>query len=467
MFILTLAIFLINFQTLDACPALCNCHDQAVYCNVQKVLTKEDIEIIGPKIPLNTIALTINQYASEDLSLKAFPVLPLLKELNIGYSNLSKVPNELSRKLPALSSLTLRRNKITRVSGKDFLGLRNLKDLRIFQNPLEEVSVDTFSDLLNLTYIDLQGNRLTSLDVRTFAGLEKLTIIDLTKNLIQSIPEYTFSSQKSLVELRLENNKIKKLFPTSFAGLSKLSVLYLNRNEINKLPHGLFNVFDNSKLIFYMNHNKIEKVPNELFRDGQVINIFGIANNKLSDIADKAFAETTFTTGLDLSSNNIKSIPPNAFRRTSISILALANNPLNCNCDFYKLLDVIQQGNKATNFMGSCHLPTSLAGLSISNSSAIKESQCTICDFNSTCLNSAHCVPLGGKSFTCKCLDGYKGDICQTKMKRNGQKELVFPLVGAFLALIFVIAIIFCIHWYMRRSLVGNRLQKEYSSINT
>ncbi|XP_057316006.1 slit homolog 3 protein-like [Hydractinia symbiolongicarpus] len=347
--------------------------------------------------------------------------------------------------MPALTSLSIYESKIEVVTKEDFVGLQKLKRLELRENGLKKIEDMAFSELPNLIYLNLE------------------------KNLIQSIPEYTFASNSSLLRLKLRRNKINHLFSNSFDGLRKLTFLELEENKIENLPTGLFSALSSSNLMIQLNNNKIKKIPNGLFSNQASLYSILVNENEVSEIGDKAFVGITFTDGIDLSSNKIISISASVFEKASVPAMLLAKNPLKCDCGFYKMLAVIQESSKKPMLRGTCSLPVMLSGLPISNSSAIRQSQCSACHLNATCMNNGRCVSFSMTNYTCECTDGFKGERCQTKISSTfkGVKELVLPLVGAFLAIIFVILVIAFFHWYIRRSAVGNRSQKNYSAINT
>lgn len=469
MYVFTMAIIGIILHTVNSCPTLCRCYAKTVYCNIQKILTEADIDAIGPNIPLDSLSLSIKNYVADELVVRSFPILTKLNQFYVTNSNISKIPKELSKKMPALISLSIYESKIEVVTKEDFVGLQKLQRLGLGHNGLKRIEDMAFSELPNLVSINVRQNNITSFSAKTFQGPEQLIYLNLEKNLIQSIPEYTFASHSSLGKLELGRNKIKHLFSNSFDGLTKLELLDLEENKIANLPTGLFSALSGSTLIIKLNNNKIKKIPNGLFSNQASLYAIMVNKNEVSEIGDKAFVGITLTAGIDLSSNKIISISASVFEKASVPGMLLAKNPLKCDCGFYKMLAVIQESSKKLVLIGTCSLPVTLSGLPISNSSAIKQSQCSACHLNATCMNNGRCVSFSMTNYTCECMDGFKGERCQTKISSTsskGVKELALPLVGAFLAIIFVILVIVFVHWYIRRSAVGNRSQKNYSTIN-
>ena len=160
-------------------------------------------------------------------------------------------------------------------------------------------------------------------------------------------------------------------------------------------------------------YNSISEIPNGLFGIKEDISLLELSNNKISKIADKAFQNSNIKGSLLLNYNRLKYIPLTAFYNMKFGALYLRNNPLVCDCDFYKFLMLKQTGR----IFGSCASPLTLATKALTDIRKLKSEVCTICDFNSTCYDNAVCSPLNETAFKCNCSENYEGKNCEIKKK--------------------------------------------------
>lgn len=284
--------------------------------------------------------------------LENFSSLPQLTLFRISYSNLSKVPTDLPRKMPSLTWLSFLTTDISVLESKQFVGLDQLVNLHIERGKLKIIRDGAFSALRKMKELRLLGNELTTLSTKTFNGIEKLEKLDVGYNKITTIQDSAFYNLKRLTEIQLSNNKIK-----------------------------YFSTFQSPKALSQGSLNK--------------------------------------------------TILP------SLRLLDLDDNPLDCDCELYKLIERIGNKKQNVDLYGSCKTPAPLAGLTINNYLRIKESQCTICDLSLPCLNNAQCIPHNKTNFSCNCTQNYMGDKCETKVNMS------------LSTLVIVVILVFFIYWYI------------------
>ncbi|XP_058923760.1 transforming growth factor beta activator LRRC32 isoform X1 [Kogia breviceps] len=160
--------------------------------------------------------------------------LPHLMSLDLsGNSLYSGLAERLLAEAPALRSLSLAENSLTRLSRHTFWGTPALERLDLHSNVLMDIEDGAFEALPHLAHLNLSRNSLTCI---SDFSLQQLRVLDLSCNSIeafQTAPEPR--AQYQLAWLDLRENKL-----LHFPDLAALpSLVYLNvSNNLIRLPAG-------------------------------------------------------------------------------------------------------------------------------------------------------------------------------------------------------------------------------------
>ncbi|XP_037540757.1 toll-like receptor 9, partial [Nematolebias whitei] len=246
-----------------------------------KVLDLQNNCIVNIVAPLNTPNLEVlllsyncfyanpcNQslYVNETV----FRKLPKLKNLTLGYDNLTVVPKWLP---PSLEVLDLRENIITEVPEGAFASLINLKYLNLEWNcqrcdhaarpcfpcpqnmPLKLHTNSLYSENSSIVFLSLRGNSLKKFPTGLFTPLKKLKGLDISDNLLAyEMQNGTFFGElTSLIWISLiYNYEPLKTFPKlnlspSIGNISSLQYLLLSGNFFHMLSEESFEVLSKLK----------------------------------------------------------------------------------------------------------------------------------------------------------------------------------------------------------------------------
>ncbi|XP_034042485.1 toll-like receptor 8 [Thalassophryne amazonica] len=179
----------------------------------------------------------------------SFAVMTKLKELNLAFNNLTRVPKGLPS---SLHQLVLAMNRIPHIYKDDFSGLPNLKELKIQGNcprcqtapfpcvPCQNTSLyihpNAFAGLNELKTLNLGGNSLKTLQTSWFKSLTQLKELYLEFNLLRDaiVGEAPFFSYLGSVEkMDLSFNFLPHSYPATinisknFSKLVSLRTLHL------------------------------------------------------------------------------------------------------------------------------------------------------------------------------------------------------------------------------------------------
>uniref|UniRef100_A0A3Q1FAA0 Toll-like receptor 9 n=1 Tax=Acanthochromis polyacanthus TaxID=80966 RepID=A0A3Q1FAA0_9TELE len=222
-------------------------------------------------------------YQSFEISQTVFRGLPKLKNLTLGYNNLTAIPKGLP---PSLESLDLRENTITEVLEGAFANLTALRSLNLEWNcqrcdhaarpcfpcpnnlPLHLHPNAFYAENSSITYLSLRGNSLKTFPEGLFRPLKSLERLDLSDNLLAyAIQTGTFFGElKGLKWISLiYNYEPQRTFPElilspHISNISGLQYLLLSGNFFHTLSKESLKVLSNlpnlAKLELRMNFIK-------------------------------------------------------------------------------------------------------------------------------------------------------------------------------------------------------------------
>ncbi|KAF7210655.1 toll-like receptor 9 [Nothobranchius furzeri] len=241
-----------------------------------QILDLQNNHIFNIFVPLNTpilevLLLTKNCFYANPcnqslfINETVFRELPKLKNLTLGYDNLTAVPKWLP---PSLELLDLRENTITEVPEKAFAYLTNLKSLNMEWNcqrcdhaarpcfpcpqnlPLKLHPNSFYCENSSLLYLSLRGNSLKTFPEGLFTPLKNLKRLDISDNLLSyAIRNGTFFRElTNLTWISLiYNYEPLKTFPelvlSPYIGnISGLEAILLSGNFFHTIPDKTFEV---------------------------------------------------------------------------------------------------------------------------------------------------------------------------------------------------------------------------------
>lgn len=311
-------------------------------CYVIELITLERGEPLNFTVKSNTVS---------NITAVLF-VPPGVIQLNITF-----VPSELFVIFPRLKKLELRA-KIDTLNATDFTNATHLQHLTL-NNQISVVPTRIFSLARNLTSITLSKNRITRIEDHAFDGLDKLEQLVLGKNLLTSLNRLAFAGLPKLNFLNLRDNDIESIEDGTFA-LPNLGELTLSKNRLKTLSD---RIFDGAPLLrnIAIDNNNLEQIGQSMTNLPNATRIV-LYQNKISDIDIMALARLPELTtlwlresGFSFGNRSLDQFETVSFD-SKVTYLDISANNLNDKDDF-KRLTIFKQlktlmldGNKYTEF---------------------------------------------------------------------------------------------------------------------
>lgn len=231
------------------------------------------IELIELESADEQLEFTVKSNVVENITAVSF-VPPGQIQLNITF-----VPTALFTIFPKLKKLELQA-RIEALNASDFTNATHLQHLTL-NNQIEVLPTRIFALAQNLTSITLSKNRISRIEDYAFDGLEHLEQLMLGKNLLRSLNRLAFAGLPKLNFLNLRDNDIETIEDGTFA-LPNLGELTLSKNKLKTLSD---HIFDGASLLrnIAIDNNELEQVGHSLHNLPKATRIV-LFQNKIHDL---------------------------------------------------------------------------------------------------------------------------------------------------------------------------------------
>ncbi|XP_068249982.1 leucine-rich repeat neuronal protein 3-like isoform X2 [Palaemon carinicauda] len=340
--------------------------------------------------------------------------IPDLTPNNISYPWILNFDNNLIQEVSvfprqdSLLSLTLRRNRITKINDGAFQNLVQLKELYLQKNLLtgDMITNNVFKGLYNRTVqeplglevLDLGYNNITSINKNAFVHLRSLKKLLLPHNPIKDISFSTAVAINELVnlqELDLSQTGINRLPDHFLTDLRNLQVLILAGNNFNTVPEEV-NYAQNLRLL-NLNANPIisltlgdfqerlntlrileisampdlRNVGARTFSNLKSLEILKMSDCPALEVIDsQAFyvmdGDELALKEIHIQDNQLKALSKDMLQWLDLQLVDIQNNPWNCDCQFRwvaeKLIPDLERKNPELTLSILCAYPANVRG---------------------------------------------------------------------------------------------------------
>ncbi|KAF2899938.1 hypothetical protein ILUMI_06245 [Ignelater luminosus] len=315
--------------------------------DVVRKLMMKDRHVSSETFPIQAELVSFNASDSgiQNITEKAFAVLPMLQYLYLQGNKISGISPEAFVNLRQLYELDLDNNQLTELTPRSFHGVESVS-VSISHNRIKQIYKNTFEGVLGIMALNLSYNQIAILHTESLKGLENLEILDLQHNKLCYIPLGIFQYVQTIKDLNLSGNKIRAFSPGTFSGLKNLLSLNLAENE--------FSEFDASALLPLAKISNLDISNNGLYYlDAHSVHTNAPTIRTLT-INDNLWSCSLLTNLVQFfKSVNIDTLENTCGRYdvTNINGVACSIEPINVKISFEKFLhDVTEQTKRNVNF---------------------------------------------------------------------------------------------------------------------
>ncbi|KAG8449012.1 hypothetical protein GDO86_015903 [Hymenochirus boettgeri] len=316
-----------------ACPKVCRCDRNFVYCN-ERSLTSVPL---GIPEGVNVLYLHNNQINNAGFPAELHNVQSVQTVYLYG-NQLDEFPMNLPK---------------------------NVKVLHLQENNIQTISRVALAQLLKLEELHLDDNSISTVGVEDGAFREAISLkmLFLSKNHLSSIP---VGLPLGLLELRLDENRIATISDQAFQNLTSVERLILDGNLLtNKgIANGTFSNLPKLKE-FSMVRNSLTSPPTDL--QGTYLVKLSLQDNQINHIPVSAFANLHKLERLDISNNRLKMLIKGVFDNLSnLKQLTARNNPWYCDCSIRWVTEWLKSLPAAINVRAfMCQGPEHFRGMAV------------------------------------------------------------------------------------------------------
>ena len=343
---------------------------------------------------------------------RAFANVSRLQDLNLYSNQLKRIPVAINS-LPALKTIDLGKNLVTKIENGSLATLPSLIGLKMDKNGISAISHHALANLSNLQILNLAGNRINEVERGSFNQNKKLQAIRLDSNEIADIVGL-FNDLPGLRWLNISDNQIQKfdyfLLPTS------LQWLDIHKNRIEDIG----NYFDKEAELnihtMDISFNQLRTINAKSIPDK--VQVLSLNDNRITRVDPLTFFSKSKLVRVDLYANQIVKLdmssirlPPKPAGRSHEARpeFYLGGNPFLCDCNL-EWLRTINKRESATQYPEVKDLESIYCRLMYSRENAyIPLVEAKSSDF--LCPYTAHCFAL------CHCCDF---DACDCEMTCPG-----------------------------------------------
>ena len=245
-----------------------------------------------------------------------------LEILDIHGNMLTTLPVGL-RHLVHLSHLNLSKNRLTNECFDTVIQISSLRELRLSDNSLDGAILENLCKLQNLQVLDVHNNRISDMP-DDLHKLRHLRVLNMAGNRLRSVPMESLRLLP-LVEIDFSRNRIgATLLPKGLEGFRNLQSLNVSSNALSRLTGD--DIISMPELQYLsISDNRLQSLPN--FSSCLALKALIAANNALLSFPDGLKILPSLR-NIDLMGNNVKQLDPHIGTMNSLSVLNIANNPL-------------------------------------------------------------------------------------------------------------------------------------------
>nr|XP_033807309.1 leucine-rich repeat transmembrane protein FLRT2 [Geotrypetes seraphini]XP_033807310.1 leucine-rich repeat transmembrane protein FLRT2 [Geotrypetes seraphini]XP_033807311.1 leucine-rich repeat transmembrane protein FLRT2 [Geotrypetes seraphini]XP_033807312.1 leucine-rich repeat transmembrane protein FLRT2 [Geotrypetes seraphini] len=325
--------FYLQISKTMACPTVCRCDRNFVYCN-ERSLTSVPLGI--PE------GVTVLYLHNNQINNAGFPTeLHNVQSVHTVYLYGNQL-DEFPMNLP-----------------------KNVRVLHLQENNIQTISRVALAQLLKLEELHLDDNSISTVGVEDGAFREavSLKLLFLSKNHLSSVP---VGLPVDLQELRLDENRIATISSQAFQNLTSLERLILDGNLLtNKgISDGTFSHLPKLKE-FSMVRNSLTTPPTDL--QGTHLLKLNLQDNQITNIPVTAFSNLHKLERLDISNNQLRMLTPGVFDSlTNLKQLTARNNPWYCDCSIKWVTEWLKSLPAAINVRAfMCQGPDQVRGMAV------------------------------------------------------------------------------------------------------
>ncbi|XP_066249100.1 insulin-like growth factor-binding protein complex acid labile subunit [Euwallacea similis] len=298
-------------------------------------LKGSQIEILRPKAFMGLIFLTELNLSGNKIKAVypgTFIGTKKIRTIDLSYNEITTLVGSEFKELESLSELSLNRNQIKVIDEQAFSGLQNLNYMDLSYNLIEFVNISLYN-LTNLNILSLKHNKIQKVTGFEFHNVSKLEQLDLSENLLDDNFSIHLNPENVLRQLDLSYNQIRTLW-FSHGYLNRLELLDLSHNNISQIRKSSLEGLHSLRFL-HLQNNKLKILTTGQLSGFSQLQFLNCSYNLIEQVAITGVFSVQNLNTLDLSHNFLSNLDYTALtaRLPSLSYLKLEDNVLPCSLE--------------------------------------------------------------------------------------------------------------------------------------
>ena len=323
------------------CAAGCDCGQEILDCTsfpsssskvelhrhgFHKIINSSFPETVYPSVTQISIVSCSNLIMIESYVLEKFPNI---ETLVISDTQLQRIPAFQSR-FESLINIDFYKNRITRVSKRQFDFVPNLKYLNLAMNQLNYVADNAFLET-SLNYVSFAFNKLKSIPKAFKTISSNIEYIGLEGNTIDTVSSEALSDLPSLKHLNISNNPITSIEYGAFLNCPLLNFIEIHSSAMSKIEEFSFQEINDLVYISLYRTPTLISVAGNAFVNLPSVKVVEFQFGSLTFLDFRAFKNTPNLEFLSFDNNELTAIPHMLFveaKLDELQLLSLSNNKI-------------------------------------------------------------------------------------------------------------------------------------------
>ncbi|KAM3696221.1 hypothetical protein ACJW31_06G021900 [Castanea mollissima] len=264
-----------------------------------------DLDILGLK-NLRELNLGYNNLSGEIPS--SFSSLRALSYLDLGWNNLNGPISALFGNLTEVIQIFLDNNNFTGQIPSSLLSLKDLNVIDLSYNKFQGSILMSLGNLTKVTNIMLQHNNFTGYIPSSLSHLKDLNLVDLSYNKFEGSIPVSFGNLTKVTTIMLQYNNFTSHIPSSLSNLKDLTFIDFSHNNFGGFGGKISFLTNLTKLIEVdLSYNQLTSQMCE-FQPNNSLQYLRVENNRLYGSIPNSISNLVNLIEINLSSNDLSGI---------------------------------------------------------------------------------------------------------------------------------------------------------------
>ncbi|ESP01229.1 hypothetical protein LOTGIDRAFT_186050 [Lottia gigantea] len=276
-----------------------------------------------------------------------------LKRLLVSHTTLKSLPKSMGN-LQQLDRLDIGFNQITSIPDEVFQGIGNSLQLSMGNNNIVTIADGLLAGMNEtIQELDISNCSLINVPIATFVNQKSINKLDMSNNRLQLLDNFAFSQLESVQEIKLDNNPIVNVKSSAFERCDKLARISFRGCSLRNVPGGSLGRAKSLEFVD-LSHNTIRSLTDQVFPSLTQLRTVNLTGNFLGTISRQAFELLESTETIYMDRCGLVDVPRGIQSAPKLREVILYDNNIACDCELKWILSWKEAAGLIPRIFGSC-----------------------------------------------------------------------------------------------------------------